>query len=420
MRQEFNRRTEYLYMPEAQLYPDAPFWSSVGGRDVYASKDGHLIAFFSRRPGPPNDIILYDRDTGEKTTIATGLEIKNGKGNMSWNPQVNRVIVYTEQPAIREFDLEGNETNSLTSTGLGAIGDPIPNGSQVIYDPTDPANKIFICDPSNHVVVHCKWDGEVLDSWGTYGTAGSGDGYLDTPQTVATSQSLFYRTPDKGVTRVVIGDTNNHRVLWWHLPTDSIIGQLPFPQPKARTVMGNSIISVKEKGDFHLGNYIFFDNCIPSPAWFEPRTESLISHPSKPNIFLAAMHANALDREVFVAEPKNVPPVTMRLWEGESVSAGTALDSMPIPDWYRPHKTINIKPTQDGSMDIETARWVGTGTWWIENTASWDGSWDVIDKDITLTAGECYTLHLKRPLGILRVSVTLNADGEVDGWVNLR
>jgi len=407
-------------MPGSQLYSDAPFWSSVGGREVYASKDGHLIAFFSRRSGTPNDIILYDRDTGEKTTIATGLEIKNGKGNMSWNPQVNRILVYTRKPAIREFDLEGNETNSLTSTGLGAIGDPVPNGSQVIYDPVDPENKIVFCDPSNHVAVHCKWDGTVLDSWGTYGTAGSGDGYLDTPQSVSTAQHLFYWNQTDGLVTVVIGDTNNNRVLWWSLNNDIIKGQLPFPQPKARTVMGNSITSVKEKGSFHLGNYIFFDNCLPSPAWFEPHTESLISHPSKPNVFLSTVHANALVKEVFVAEPKKVPPATMRLWEGKSVSAGTALNSMPIPDWYRPHKTISIKPTQDGSMDIETARWVGTGTYWIEDTPSWDGSWDKIESGIPLSGGDCYTLHLKRPLGVLRVSVTLNADGEVDGWVNLR
>jgi len=72
---------------------------------------------------------------------------------------------------------------------------------------------------------------------------------------------------------------------------------------------------------------------------------------------------------------------------------------------------------------LEAARFVGRNGFSSPKRvgirdSSWDGTWEKIDT-VELHANKANLYSLDVPLGICRVRITLEKEGEVAGWVNL-
>ena len=100
---------------------------------------------------------------------------------------------------VLEVDRETKEVvTELTSFNAGAFGTV-----RARYDLRDATDKILVVDKDNHYAAEMDRDGTEYWTFGTYGSSGSGDTDLDTPQGI----NPFYK---KG--RHTIGDFRNHQV----------------------------------------------------------------------------------------------------------------------------------------------------------------------------------------------------------------
>ena len=306
----------------------------------------------------------------------------------------------------------GKILNTLSKTTLGPIGNPMTvtnlTGSSVHYHPED-HNKFWLADPENHAVYCTDWKGKIHYQLGTYGTPGEGDNLLRNP--VAVSPGAIWGK------RILVSDWSNHRLILYCLDDQSIESQLPFPFPVANFIDTSSVAVFNSacSTHYHYGTFFLSDGLTPDPRFHLPlNTNLVVPHPKIAYRFLLAWDTSLYEidyRDIIYRKVYPAPPIQSQLFHGAKAKANVTLISPPVVDWFRPNKTIIIKSSQPGKVDIEVAGFTDRESWW-------DGTWEKIDS-VKIEGNKARSYYLDSPLGIFRIRVTLSRNGNVTGWINL-
>ncbi|GEM_PF-4551590 len=349
----------------------------------------------------------------------------------------NTLLIYQfarlprQEHRIIELDAStGKLLHKLNSTSLGPIGNPIAATGIgcVSYHPED-HDKFWIVDSEHHTVYCSDWAGNVYYQFGTYNKPGDTGILLQTPisqigmynqptDSKILLQNPAYVSPAIGhFGAILISDWANHRILNFSLKGE-IHHVLPFPYPYATYVNETNCVAVFNGGNPTGGWYGVFllgDSNTPVPRFYIPmNTNMVISHPKIPFRFLLAWDCSLYEidfRDKIYREVPSAPPIQCCLFTNTKVTHNNHICSPPVVDWFRPNKTFIIKPTEDGRVFIEAARFTALD-------GNWDGGWEII-KTVNLKKDTVRPIFLPQPLGICRIKVELYSDGNVDGYVCL-
>ena len=407
--------------PERDYDPEKPFYCATGGATIYGDLEGKTLIGVSNFEYDPAQYGLYRIDF---TTREVLWELHGGTyGPLCLHPDGDRFLIYksakpeNESWGIAERKVsDGSLIRGLSATILGPIGHSgMTWGSQAVYDPHDP-DKIWIADPENHVIIRTDWNGNVDWQFGEYGVPGSDDTHLNRPSSISLIKGSY------AYTHGVAADWNNHRVLLVNTLVPTIELKLPFPYPQAAYIGGGTNIAVYSgmSAQNPYGVFIIPCHTWPRPMWHYPSpVDTVVGHPSLPYHAIVAWGENMLI-ELDLTSPDRWQkgcPKAAGLFSNQAAYASIPIYSPPIVDWFNTNKNIVIVPSQAGKMEIEVARLaqkIGN----VENLSGWTGDWDTID-EITLVAGVATSYHMSAPFNFGRIKVTLDADGTVEGWVNL-
>jgi len=311
-----------------------------------------------------------------------------------------------------EFDvLNGQFLRRCTAMGI------LDYIFSVEYSMADPDAMFWVTDNRYHVARRLKWDGTVDWEFGEYGVPGPDDAHLCYPTTVFPAR----RAEDI----VVIGDRNNHRVLWVRLSDKAVVGRFPYPHPTVRFIYP------------HFWGLIFGDSWWIAPSYNIPNATNTACHIMAYNNvheIPVLTHLNDLSNsmlnpfrlllvEGWIGEinwslmPERLPVSNFLLADGISLTGGVAWGSRPIPAYCRGKVGIFFVSNQPGSYIVQKPR---MATLKYELSTGWTGDWDDTPyagrfEANKLTQAVLYTQCYDAP----RLQVTLDADGVLYAWAVL-
>lgn len=410
-----------LVKPERDYNPQAPFYCATGGAAIYGDLQGNTVIGVSNFEWNQEMFGLYRLDFSTRKTL---WEIHGvSYGPLCLHPDGDKFLVYkcskpnNESWGIAERRVaDGSLIREISNTTLGPLGHAgITWGSQAVYDPHAP-EKIWIADPENHVIIRTDWKGNVDWRLGEYGVPGSDDTHLNSPSSISLIKGSY------AYTHAVAADWNNHRVLMVNTLVPKIELKLPFAYAQACYIGGGTNIAcfsgVGAQNPY--GVFIIPDHAWPRPLWHYPSpVDSVVGHPSEPYKAIVSWGENQII-ELDLNSPdkwQSGCPKAAALFSHKDASTSIPIYSPPIIDWFSPDKNIVVLSNQSGKMEIEVAR-LTLKSGEIENMAGWSGVWDKID-EVPLVAGAATSYHTTAPFNFGRIKITLDANGTVDGWVNL-
>lgn len=351
-------------------------------------------------------VIRVDRDGNVqwRQTWAGGVRM-NG---LDYNPSSDQVIVTADlDGTYRVAELDGDTGDILRSTDAFA---PELWGGAVAYDPVDP-DAFWVSEMSNDRVLKGNWDGTTLWNSATQGLN----------LTAPTSVDVLYSQPAEART-ILIGDTGANRALRSN-EAGNILDQFPFPGAKIRQAPTASLIQIyfnelqptAAPGGGNRWPYSIISSgglTRPFSSFIPYLTKPLAFKPGDPyTVAFGKNHGlNEAKLPLYSAKKFSQLSRTVNIWDANSIAAATAETSPPIP-CFMLKPTVYVKPTQAGTLTLQTARFVGRG-------GKWDGGWDDVDS-VSLTANTLSSYTPTWNPGVFRFKVDLDADGSVDAWVNL-
>jgi len=302
---------------------------------------------------------------------------------------------------------EDTAYKSLESTDLGSIGRP----HSAVKNPLN--GNLVIADLQYNVVVECDWEGAVSWYFGEYGVVGRDESHLARP-----TAAFPFRT-DVTATQwdsFLISDYANGRILVVTRSDKAVNKKIVCPHPECAHPLPNLSIAVgsTEAGYCFLVNqYGFLVNWVPlSGAYFQPTREETLLLTDTTQIWEVDWRS--------YRPPKT--PLYYQLLESGSLPAGQSVGPVySTPDIYEARtifitfpftrKTIYVKSTQDGTLDILVG--LCKGAWFKE--------WDVLDS-VSIPADTLvkYQTTYDAFVSAVKITNTGAATATVDAWVALK
>lgn len=163
---------------------------------LITDKNGHQVIFVNRD---------YDIkwEYGEFGVSGSSAGYLNSPGKADYDPDKERVLIADwGNKRVIEVDYKTKEiVNKLDGFPAGSFSDWI----MAKYDPRHTERRVLVVDRDNHYAAEMDWGGNTSWTFGSYGSAGSGDTDLDGPRGIA--PFWFYR---RGYH--LIADYNNNAV----------------------------------------------------------------------------------------------------------------------------------------------------------------------------------------------------------------
>lgn len=270
----------------------------------------------------------------------------------------------------------------------------------------------LICDLDNHYAAAIDRDGAESYSFGVWGSPGSDDTHLDTPQAVAPNERV---TPSG----MVIADTGNERVL--HInAAGAIQTNLIVPQVQSvHNILEGHESNVAFSSWQHTGLVEIGDGCPHYRVPLGSRFATLTRDPS----VIYRRHAMIIEDSVRpgIGRPASKPsePRVFKRMDSVSLDANASGDYYPFWPMVRESCTIKALTTQDADLEIyslQTAQ-LGIGSGRTLVADSTPATWNEYDT-VSLTADTPQFYKINEGLGVMAARITMGGTaGNANLWV---
>jgi hypothetical protein len=336
-----------------------------------------------------------------------------------YNWETGRVLLCNQRKVV-EYDPRADKV-TLELTEFKGIG-PFKLVQTATYEYESPpmyhgppygakyTGNIWIVDRDAHFIALVDRSGNVLYSFGTYGTAGNG---------------LNLRYPywaEGSGNRCLIADSGNCRVFAYDFVNKRFAWVWAYPSPRChRLLYGDKYLVLPFRGG---APGVVVKGSIIEYATPFPLIESMGAFTSE-NTLVVCSHTNIYEFDVGAAvQPLRRPIMPISL-AGQPLDANQSLEARlgyPLVVWADPFEELRIEvlSTQAATLNIYRLKTVHGGmypfpSFWAQPDANGNLQWDLYDS-VSLRAGKLVTYPLDCS-GVWRVDVIM---GSSPGSIDLR
>jgi len=355
---------------------------------VEETPDGDILAT-SQRQG----IIKIGRDYDLKWRRLKN-EMGDSAGNTAvWNYASGKILV--SDPAngrVFRYDPETDTIElEITAFNEGGFGNPRANWEKHSYHAENETGRIWVADSDNHFVALFDENGNQVESYGTYGTAGDGSD-LNSPHWVDGADT-YADICDKGNDRNIKLDVTTGNIKWLHA----------YPDP-------NCIMHGTDTMRMITGVYFRpFIWCGDGPRGIPWWVSETCITPTRYGTFLGTHHGSVIEWDWRSAPSYQVPAIYPNL---TAQSADTDLYVLPCMGWSR--VVVEALSTAADVLNLYSLKTKGGNSEIpikAEPDASGNLQWQTY-RSIDMTADQVERFVFSNPAGVYGVRVT--GTGTVD------